>query len=161
LNRLLALAMVLGVAALLIISAVASLLISLVNARVQWGGTVSIGNFVALTGLAALSFALLYKVLPNAKVSWRYVWIGAGVAALLLSAGLSVIKLFLGASRITSPLAAAGAAAIFLTAFYYLGQIFVLGAVVIRVLASISGTEIVPKQGPSRSGSGSPVEQNQ
>ena len=84
LNRLLALAMVLGVALLLIISAVANLLVSLVNAQVEWGGFVSTVNFFGLAGLAALTFALIYKVLPNAKVAWRHVWFGAGVAALLL-----------------------------------------------------------------------------
>ena len=81
LNRLLALAMVLGVALLLIVAAVANLLVSLVNAQVQWGGFVSTANFFALAGLAALSFALIYKVLPNANVAWRHVWVGAGVAA--------------------------------------------------------------------------------
>lgn len=159
LNRLLALAMVLGVALLLIFVAVASLLVSLVNARVEWGGFVSIANFVGLAGLAALTFALIYKVLPNANVAWRHIWVGAGVAALLLAAGLSLVKLYLSASRFSSALEAAGAAAVLLTAFYYLGQIFVLGAVVIRVLASTSGTEIVPREDPGRSGNGLPEDE--
>jgi membrane protein len=101
-----------------------------------------------------LTFALIYKVLPNANVAWRHVWVGAGVAAFLLTAGLSLVKLYLSAGRFSSALEAAGAAAVFLTAFYYLGQIFVLGAVVIRVLAAMSGSEIMPREGPSRSGDG-------
>ena len=141
LNRLLAFAMVLGVALLFIVAAVANRLVSLVNAQVQWGGFVSTANFLALAGLAALTFALIYKVLPNAKVAWRDVWVGAGVAALLLVAGLSLVKLLLSANRFSSALEAAGAVAVFLMAFYYLGQIFVLGAVVVRVLASMSGSE--------------------
>ena len=48
--------------------------------------------------------------------------------------------------------------AVLLMAFYYAGQIFVLGAVVIRVLASMSGSELVPRDDPSRSGNGSPEE---
>jgi len=159
LNRLLAFAMVLGVALLLIVVAVANLLVSLVNARVEWGGFVSTANFFALAGLAALSFALLYKVLPNAEVAWRDTWVGAGVAALLLSVGLSLVKLYLSASRFSSALEAAGAVAVFLMAFYYLGQIFVLGAVVIRVFAAMSGSKIVPREDPSQSGSGSPEEE--
>ena len=159
LNRLLALAMVLGVALLLIVVAVANLLVSLVNAQVQWGGFVSVANFVGLAGLAALSFALIYKVLPNANVAWRHVWVGAGVAALLLTVGLSLVKLYLSASRFSSALEAAGAAAVFLMAFYYLGQIFVLGAVVIRVFASMSGSEIVPREDPNRSCNGSSEEE--
>ena len=161
LNRLLALAMVLGVVLLLIVGAVANLLVSTVNAQVQWGGFVSIANFFGLAGLAALTFALIYKVLPNAKVAWRCVWSGAVVAALLLTVGLSLVKLYLSASRFSSALEAAGAAAVFLMLFYYLGQIFVLGAVVIRVFAAMSGSEIVPRKDPSRSGSGSPEEKDQ
>jgi membrane protein len=160
LNRLLALAMVLGVALLLIVAAVVNLLVSLVNARVEWGGFVSTVNFLGLAGLTALSFALIYKVLPNAKVAWRHVWVGAGVAALLLSVGLSLVKLYLSASRFSSALEAAGAVAVFLMAFYYLGQIFVLGAVVIRVFAAMSGSKIVPREDASRSDSSSPEEKN-
>jgi membrane protein len=159
LNRLLALAMVLGVALLLIVVAVVNLLVSMVNAQVEWGGFVSVVNFFGLAGLAALSFALIYKVLPNANVAWRHVWVGAGAAALLLTVGLSLVKLFLSASRFSSALAAAGAAAVFLMAFYYLGQIFVLGAVVIRVLASMSGSKIVPREDSSKPGNGSPEEE--
>jgi membrane protein len=146
--------MVLGVALLLIVVAVANLLVSLVNAQVQWGGFVSTANFLGLAGLAALTFALIYKVLPNAKVAWRHVWVGAGVAALLLTVGLSLVKLYLSAGRFSSALEAAGAAAVFLMAFYYLGQIFVLGAVVIRVLASMAGSEILPREGPIKSANG-------
>ena len=161
LNRLLALVMVLGVALLLIVAAVANLLVSLVKVRVEWGGFVSTANLLGLAGLAALTFALIYKVLPNAKVAWRHVWVGAGVAALLLAAGLPLVKLYLSASRFSSALEAAGAATVFLTAFYYLGQIFVLGAVVIRVLAAMSGSKIMPRQDPSQPGDGSPEKEGQ
>jgi membrane protein len=71
LNRLLAFAMVLGVVLLLIAAAVVNLLVSLISSRIQWGGPVSIANLVGFAGLAALAFALIYKVLPNAKVAWR------------------------------------------------------------------------------------------
>ena len=154
LNRLLALVMVLSVALLLFVAAVANLLISLVNAQIQWGGFVSTANFFGLAGLAALTFALIYRVLPNAKVAWRDVWVGAGVAALLLTAGVSLVKLYLSASRFNSALEAAGAVAVFLMMFYYLGQIFVLGAVVTRVFASVSGSKIVPREASFRSGNG-------
>jgi membrane protein len=154
LNRLLALAMVLGVVLLFLVAAVTNLLVSLVNSRIAWGGFVSTVNFLALVGLAALTFAVIYKVLPNAQVAWRHVGVGAGLAALLLSAGLSLVKLFLSAGRFSTALEAAGAAAVFLMGFYYLGQIFVLGAVVIRVSASLSSSKIVPRQDASEPGHG-------
>ena len=79
-----------------------------------------------------------------------------GTAALLLAVGLSLVKLYLSASRFSSALEAAGAVAVFLMAFYYLGQIFVLGAVVIRVFAAMSGSKIVPREDPGGPGSGLP-----
>ena len=93
-------------------------------------------------------------MLSNAEVAWRLAWVGAVVAALLLTLGLSLVKLYLSATRFTSALEAAGAVAVLLMAFYYLGQIFVLGAVVIRVMASMSGSRIVPRDDPSKSGKG-------
>ena len=156
LNRLLAFSMILGVALLLIVATVANLLVSLVTAWVEWAAVVSSANFLTTAGLAALAFALIYKVLSNAEVAWRLAWVGAVVAALLLTLGLSLVKLYLSATRFTSALEAAGAVAVLLMAFYYLGQIFVLGAVVIRVLASMSGSRIVPRDDPSKSGKGQP-----
>jgi membrane protein len=156
LNRLLAFSMVLGVALLLIVAAVANLLVSLVTTRVEWSAIVPTANFLTTTGLAALALALIYKVLSNADVSWRQAWLGAVVAALLSVAGLSLVKLYLSTGRFTTALEAAGAVAVLLMGFYYLGQIFVLGALVIRVRASMSGSELVPRDDPSGSGSGSP-----
>ena len=78
---------------------------------------------------------------------------------LLLSVGLSLVKLYLSAGRFSSALEAAGAVAVFLMAFYFLGQIFVLGAVVIRVRAAMSGSKIVPREDPSRSANSSPEEE--
>jgi membrane protein len=152
LNRLLAFAMVLGVALLFIVAAVVNRLVSLVDAQIQLSGFVTTANTVGLAGLAALTFALIYKVLPNAKVAWRDVLVGAGVATLLLAVGVSLVKLILSGNRFGSALEAAGAVAVFLMAFYYLGQIFVLGAVVIRVFATMSGSKIVPREDPGPSG---------
>ena len=105
-------------------------------------------------GLVALSLALIYKTLSNAQVAWREVWVGAGVAALLLTAGISLVKLFFSTARISSALEAAGAAAVLLVGFYYVGQIFVLGAVVTRVYATVFGRGIVPREGAGQPGEG-------
>jgi membrane protein len=156
LNRMLAFSMVLGVAVLLTVAAVANLLVSFVTAWVEWAAIVPTANFLITTALAALALTLIYKVLSNAEVAWRQALVGALVAALLSVIGLSLVKLYLSTGRFTSALEAAGAAAVLLMGFYYLGQIFVLGALVIRVRASISGSELVPRDDPSRSGTGSP-----
>jgi membrane protein len=150
-NRLLAFAGVLGVVVLMIVATAVNLLVSLVSSFLDWGSPVSFGSLIAFVGLAALSFALLYKVLPNATVAWRDVWVGAGVAAVLVTVGFYLLKLYLGANKFSSALEAAGAVAVFLMGFYYLGQIFVLGALFTRVYASMLGSGIVPREEESPS----------
>jgi membrane protein len=157
-NRLLAFAGVLGVVVLMIVATAVNLLVSLVSSRLDWGSPVSFGSLVAFVGLAALSFALLYKALPNAKVAWRDVWLGAGVAAVLVTAGFYLLKLYLGANKLSSALEAAGAVAVFLMGFYYLGQIFVLGALFTRVYASMVGSGIVPREEEKPSSEATPEE---
>ncbi len=147
LNRLLAFAMVLGAALLLIVATLLNFVVSFVASRIAWGSPVSIGSTILFVGLAALSLALLYKVLPNARVAWRNVWVGAGAAAFLLTIGLYLVQLYLSITTLGSALEAAGAVAVLLMGFYYIGQIFVLGAVIIRVKASMSGSPIVPRTG--------------
>jgi membrane protein len=157
-NRLLAFAGVLGVVVLMIVATAANVLISLVRSRLDTGLSVSFGNLFAFVGLAALSFALLYKALPNARVAWRDVWVGAGVAALLVTVGFYLVKLYLGANRLSSALEAAGAVAVLLMGFYYLGQIFVLGALITRVYASVYGSKILPREEDSLPSDPSPAE---
>jgi membrane protein len=145
-NRLLAFAMVLGVILFLILAAVVSAAITIFDSFVSLGAVVSLGNLVAFTALVALSFALIFKFLPNAVVAWRDVWLGAAVAAVLIMIGVRLFSWYIGASRLNSALEAAGAVAVFLMAFYYMGQIFVLGALLVRVYASMFGSGIVPRE---------------
>jgi membrane protein len=144
-GRLLAFAMVLGVVLFLIVVAALNVVVSFLNSLIGWGGAVSFINLLALVGLATVSFALLYKVLPNARVAWRDVWLGAGVAALLIGAGMYVVKFYLSASKFSSAMEAAGAVAVLLMTFYYAGQIFIIGALITRVYASMYGSRIVPR----------------
>jgi membrane protein len=156
LNRLLAFAMVLGAALLLILATLLNFAVSFVASRIDLGGPISLGGTLVFIGLAALSLALLYKVLPNAQVAWRDVWVGAGSAALLITIGLYLVQLYLSITTLSSALEAAGTVAVLLMGFYYIGQIFVLGAVIIRVRASTSGTPILPKTGQSPPDEGDP-----
>jgi membrane protein len=142
----------------MVVATVANVLISLVSSRLDLGLSVSFGSLFVFVGLTALSFALLYKALPNARVAWRDAWVGAGMAALLVTVGFHVVKLYLGANRLSSALEAAGAVAVLLMGFYYLGQIFVLGALVTRVYASMFGAKILPREGESLASDAPPGE---
>lgn len=160
-NRLLAFVMVLGVSLFLILAAVINLLNSIFHSYVDFASPVPVGSFLAITGLAALSLALLYKVLPNARVAWRDVWLGSVVTALLVTTATYLVGLFLGVSRFSSALEAAGTVAVLLTAFYTLGQIFLFGAVFIRVHASMYGSQILPREDQRPPGNAPPREPDQ
>ena len=100
-------------------------------------------------GLATLSLAVIYKFLPNAEIAWRDVWIGSFVTAILIIIAIYLFMLYLSFTKVSSPLQAAGSAAVFLIAFYFLAQIFVFGAVFTRVYAAMFGSKIVPSNTPT------------
>jgi len=89
---------------------------------------VSSVNFtVSLIFIAAL-FAAIYKILPDRKLQWRDVFVGAVVTALLFSLGKMAISFYIGRPSTTQGFGAAGALAIVLLWLYYSAVIFLLGA---------------------------------
>lgn len=143
-TRLLAFVMAIGVGLLLVLATVVSVVISILTAFFQWGSFVSIANFVSMVALATVSFALIYKVLPNVEIAWRDVWIGAAVTALLVNTGRWLVGFYLTYSNIGSAFEAAGALAVLLIAIYYTAQVFLLGAAFTKAYASTFGSRIVP-----------------
>ncbi|MFC2046071.1 YihY/virulence factor BrkB family protein [Chloroflexota bacterium] len=139
-NRLLAFVMVLGVALLFVVAAFASVVISILGSWLEWASYVPLATHGVLVGLLAVSFALIYKVVPDTDIAWRDVWLGAVVTALLFAAGRWVIGFYLRHSSVTSAFQAAGALAVLLIAMYYLVQIFLFGAVFTKVYASRAGS---------------------
>jgi len=98
------------------------------------------GNLPIITGLSALglsavSFGLLYKLLPETKVAWRDVWLGAIVAAVLVEVAIRLAALYFSYSSLTSALQAAGAVSVLLMSFFYIAEIFLAGAIICRVYA--------------------------
>ena len=79
-------------------------------------------------GVIACMFAVIYKTLPDAPLSWRDVWIGAAFTAGLFSLGKYAIGLYLGTSGVASSFGAAGSLIALLLWVYYSAQIFFLGA---------------------------------
>ena len=90
--------------------------------------------------LAMLSFAVMYKFLPDIKIGWRDVWAGAAAASILMTLGGWLIIFFLSKTSFSSALEAAGSIAVLLTGFYYFSQIFLFGAILTRVYAQRFGT---------------------
>jgi membrane protein len=96
-------------------------------------------------GVIACLFAVIYKVLPDAPLSWRDVWVGAVFTAGLFSLGKYAIGLYLGNSEVASSFGAAGSLIALLLWVYYSAQIFFLGAGFTREYALEFGS-IQPKE---------------
>jgi uncharacterized BrkB/YihY/UPF0761 family membrane protein len=85
-------------------------------------------NFTASFALFTVLFAMIYKIMPTAKISWHDVWTGAAVTAFLFNIGKSLIGLYLAKSSVASGFGAAGSFVILVAWFYYSAQIFLFGA---------------------------------
>jgi membrane protein len=102
-------------------------------------------NIVASFALITLLFAGIYKVLPDRRIEWRDVLIGAIATALLFSIGKFLIGLYLGSSTIASSYGAAGGLIVALLWIYYSAQTFLLGAEFTKVFARRHGSR-TPEQ---------------
>jgi membrane protein len=104
-------------------------------------------NFVVSIGLATTLFALIYKVLPDAKVEWRSVWVGAGLTALLFELGKFGLSYYLGRESTASSFGAAGSIVLLLLWVYYASCILFFGAEFTQVYARAAGHAIAPVEG--------------
>jgi membrane protein len=141
LTRLLAFALVLGVGLMFILATFVSFAGSILTTFFGFGNNMLLGNLVGFVGLAALTFAILYKILPDTKVAWRDVWLGALITALAFALGRWGLSFYLSHSSVDSAFEAAGALAIVLIAIYYAAQIFLFGAIFTRVYATQFGSK--------------------
>jgi membrane protein len=129
----------------LVISAALSGLGGYVNAYLPFGKLIlSAFNAVISFALISILFAAIYKVLPDKKLKWRDVIIGAVATSLLFTIGKSIIGWYLGSSAVASTYGAAGALIIVLLWIYYSSQIFLLGAEFTQVYASRHGSQKAP-----------------
>jgi membrane protein len=144
-KRLMAFVMVLGVGLFVIAATLTNLVVTAFNSFLHLGVAEAGITLASQIGLTTVALVLIYKVLPDAEVAWRDVWIGAVVTAVLISLGVNVLGLYLSVSNVGSAMEAAGAFAVFLLTFYFMGQIFVFGAVFTRVYATRLGSMIVPR----------------
>jgi membrane protein len=100
--------------------------------------SIMIGVFALL--LLVLTFALFYKLLPETKIGWGDVWLGAGIAALLVLILITLAGWFFQNTSLSSALQVAGGFSVLLLGFYYIAQIFLLGAIICRVYAEQLGS---------------------
>ena len=91
--------------------------------------------------LLAVLFAAIYKVLPDRRIEWRDVIIGAMATPILFTIGKSLIGWYLGSSAVASSYGAAGGLIVLLLWVYYSVQIFLLGAEFTKTFANRHGSK--------------------
>jgi len=108
-----------------------------------------LNQLVSLLVIAGL-FAAIFKVLPDARVAWRDVWVGAGFTAVLFVVGKFLIGLYLGQSNPGEAFGAAGSLAVMFIWIYYSSMILLFGAEFTQVWAKRHGSGIAPDKGAVR-----------
>jgi membrane protein len=152
-KRLLSLGMVLGIAFLLLVSLALTSALSAAGDVLLGGFPKAVSlvlNFALSFAIITLLFAAIYKVLPDAKVEWRDVWVGAIATSLLFVVGKFLIGLYIGQSNPGNAFGAAGTLAVLLVWIYYASVILLLGAEFTQAWAKQHGRSIEPEEGAVR-----------
>jgi membrane protein len=153
-NRVVSFGMVVSVAFLLLISLSLSAALGLIGGRIDYFlpegcSAVVLEWFDAGVSFLVITllFAAMFKVLPDARIQWREVWLAAVITAVFFVVGKSLVGLYLGSSDITESYGAAGSLAVILLWTYYSAMIFFFGAQLTRVWTETTGGAPEPEQG--------------
>ena len=150
-SRFLSFAMVAGVCFLLLVSLVLESLLKSFSHYVQAmlpGGIVIALVVYSIFDLAVvvLLFACIFKFLPDVKIQWRDVWIGALMTAIFFAIGKWALGLYLGSGTAASAYGAASSLITLLLWIYYSSQILLFGAEFTQVYAARAGRAFVPDE---------------
>jgi membrane protein len=148
-DRFLSFSMVLVVGFLLLVSLVVSTTLAAVSKYVidlapGVPFLMHTANCVVSFLVVTLLFALIFKFLPDAKIAWRDVWLGALITAILFTIGKYGIGMYLGRASVGTPFGAAGSLVAFVVWVYYSGLIVFFGAELTQVNAEHFGRRIEP-----------------
>ena len=154
-KRALSLAMILGIAFLLLVSMLLTTALGVAGEWItEWLGIRLGMQYLISEGttfvLITILFAAMFKVLPDAQVPWKVTWIGAVMTAVLFTVGKFLIGLYLGNKDMTSSYGQAGSLVLLLVWVYYSSMIFFLGAELTQVWAKRQGWAIAPAKGAVR-----------
>lgn len=154
-DRFLSFAMILGIAFLLLVSLVLSAALSafgkfLVGIMPGFPLILQVINFIVSFLVISFLFVLIFKFLPDARISWKDAWVGGAVTSLLFTIGKQLIGLYLGSSSTANVFGVAGSLIILLLWIYYSGMILFFGAEFTQVYATTYGSGITPVKDAER-----------
>ena len=125
----------------LVVSAALTALGGYLNSSIPGIKTIlQVANAVVSFLMVSALFAAIYKILPDRKLRWKDMIVGAVATSLLFTIGKTLIGLYIGSSSVASSYGAAGALVIVLLWVYYSSLIFLLGAEFTKVWASHHGS---------------------
>lgn len=150
-KRLFSFLMVVAIGFLLLASLIISAVLSTVKkfdldflpgSEFLWGNI----DFFVSFGLLTFMFALMFKYVPDVKITWKDVWVGAIITALLFIFGKFLLGWYFEKGGLGSAYGAAGSLIIFLAWVYYSAQIILFGAEFTQVYAHKYGSKILPSR---------------
>jgi membrane protein len=151
-NRLLSFSLIASIGMILVISLVLDATFVLINNYLSQFlivdipfNAVAVVHFFTAQAFFVLIFALMYKILPDARVRWKDTWMGAFITMLLIGVGKYLIGIYMGNSDLGSSYGAAGSLVILLVWTYYSIVIFLFGAQITYYIAENIGGSIIPK----------------
>jgi membrane protein len=150
-DRVLSFGFILVVGFLLLISLILTAIIAFIG---EWFGgfvpgvetLIQVLNAILSLAIITLLFATIFKFLPDVKIAWRDVWIGALITAALFTAGKEILGLYLGKSGVASSYGAAGSLIVLLLWVYYSAQIVFFGAEFTKAYANRFGSHVTPAE---------------
>lgn len=150
-NRLSSFLMVLAIGFLLMVSLLLSAVVAAISkyrtdflpgSQIIWENL----DFIASLGLLTFLFGLMFKYVPDVKIVWKDVLVGAVITAVLFLFGKFLLGLYISKGSLGSAYGAAGSLIVFLAWVYYSAQIILFGAEFTQVYAKMYGSKVKPRK---------------
>jgi membrane protein len=150
--RLFSFGLIIAVAFLLLISLVISTGIAALGNRVVVDPSdfleiiFNVLNFIFSLTVISILFALMFKILPDAKIKWKHVWLGAIVTSLLFTIGKTVLAYYFAKAQPASIYGAAGSVILILLWVSYSSMILFFGAEFTSAFATMYSGKVAPSE---------------
>lgn len=144
--------LILAIAFLLLISLVVSTAISAMNNWIRVDASefmiivLTVFNFIFSLAVIAVLFALMFKILPDAEIKWRHVWLGSIVTSILFAIGKSALAYYFSKAQPASVYGAAGSVILILLWVSYSSMIMFFGAEFTAAYANMYSGKVAPSE---------------
>ncbi|HUR30399.1 MAG TPA: YihY/virulence factor BrkB family protein [Saprospiraceae bacterium] len=150
--RLFSFGLILSIAFLLLISLVLTSILTAAGEwiKLHWSDSIiwifNVLNFLLSLSIISLLFAMMYKIMPDARIKWRYVWVGAFFTAVLFTIGKTLLGLYFGKADPGSSYGAAGSIILILLWVTYSSMILFYGAEFTKAYSDHHYGEVKPNE---------------